>query len=146
MSTTRTAAVAVLALALAMPALAQKMPAAKMDSSMGAPMLKYTAMPSMNMMMSGGAVEVSPAPGFKLVSQSVTGHNATLVFQSKDSKGLFDFYNQAIMSEGWKQDTTMKMPRMSQGEYGEAYVMKTYKLDLMSVSMGALTTVTLKTH
>ena len=153
MPTYRIAAVAALALALAAPALAQKMdnmkmPADKMNSAMSAdaPMLKYTAMPSMNMMMSGGAVEFGKMPGETLLSRSAAGHNATLIYQSQNAKGLFDFYNKAIMGEGWKEDMNMKMGMMGKGEYAEAYVMKNWKLDLKAVNRGGRTTVTLRTH
>ncbi|WP_420593577.1 hypothetical protein [Deinococcus sp.] len=162
MNLNRNAALALSLLALTVSALAQKTDTKMTDSKMtdtkmtdskmsdgkmsGAPMLQFSKMADMNMMMSGEAVEVSAAPGFKLLSQSVKDHNATLVFQSKDSKGLFDFYNKAIKSEGWTQDANMKMPAMSKGEYAEAYVMKTFKLDLLAVNRGDRTTVTFKTH
>ena len=159
------------ALALAAPALAQKMDG-KMNSStmsttkmsgtkmmdskmsgqkmsgmmMGAPMLKYTSMPGMNMMMSGNTVEFTKAPGYRLLSYTYNMHNATLIYQSTDAKGLFNFYNKAIMSEGWREDMNMKMGMMSMGEYGEAYVSKNWKLDLMTVNRGSRTTVMLRTH
>ena len=143
------------ALVLAVPAFAQKMdsqmkdskmPGEKMSGMMGAPMLKYTGMPGMNMMMSGNTVEFTKAPGYKLMNYSYNMHSATLIYQSANAKGLFDFYNKAIMAEGWKEDINMKMGMMKTGEYGEAYVMKNWKLDLMTTNRGSLTTVTLRTH
>lgn len=149
------------ALVLAAPALAQKMDGTMnttkmsgtkmMDSKMsgmmmGAPMLKYTTMSGMNMMMSGNTVEFTKAPGYKLLSYSYNMHSATLIYQSTNAKGLFDFYNKAIVSEGWKEDMNMKMGMMARGEYGEAYISKNWKLDLMATNRGSRTTVTLKTH
>lgn len=123
-----------------------KMPEQKMSGMMGAPMLKYTTMSGMNMMMSGNTVEFTKAPGYKLVSYSYNMHSATLIYQSTNANGLFNFYNKAIMGEGWKEDMNMKMGMMKTGEYGEAYVSKNWKLDLMTMNQGSRTTVTLRTH
>jgi len=59
-----------------------------------------------------------------------------LSYQSATTKGLSDFYNKAIRAEGW----------MRTGEYGEAYIMKNGKLDLMTTNQGSCITVTLRSH
>lgn len=123
-----------------------KMPEQKMASTMGAPTLKYTMMSNMNMMMSGHTVQFTKAPGYKLIDYIYNMHNATLSYQTTNAKGLYDFYNKAIMGEGWKEDMSMKMGMMAKGEYSEAYVMKNWKLDLMATNRGNRTTVTLRTH
>ncbi len=137
-------------LVLPVTALAQTKPAAMPMSntkmSMNAPTLKYSAMPNMNMMMSGNSVDISPAAGFKLLKHRVRGHTGTLTYASKDAKGLFDFYNKALGGEGWKEDMGMKMGMMKAGTYAEAYTMKTWKLDLMTQTVGSNTVVTIKTH
>ena len=115
-------------------------------SNMKAPMLKYSMMANMNMMMSGHNVDISPATGYKILSHRVRGHTATLTYASSNAKGLFDFYNTALAGEGWKEDMGMKMGMMKSGEYAEAYMMKNWKLDLMTQIRGRRTVVTIKTH
>ena len=115
-------------------------------SSMKTPMLKYSTMANMNMMMSGHNVDISPAPGYKILSHRVRGHTATLTYASNNAKGLFDLYNTALVGESWKEDMGMKMGMVKSGEYAEAYVMKNWKLDLMTQTRGSRTVVTIKTH
>ena len=111
-----------------------------------APTLKFSAMPNMNMMMSGSSVDISAAPGYKLTKHRVRRHKGTLTYASVDAKGLFDFYNKALGSEGWKEDMGMKMGMVKAGTYAEAYIMNTFKLDLMTHVVGSNTVVTIKTH
>ncbi|TSA87399.1 hypothetical protein FNU79_02620 [Deinococcus detaillensis] len=155
MNKTRLLVSGLLALTLAAPAMAHKMdvkahdlkmPGERMGDMMGAPMFKYSANPMMNMMMAGNTVAFTKAPGYSLMNYSYSRHGATLVYKSKDAEGLSAFYNKAIMAEGWKEDMNMKMGMMKTGEYAEAYMMKKWKLDLMTVTRGDRTTVTLKTH
>ena len=138
------------ALVLPVNALAQTKPAAmpmsNTNMSMKAPTLKYSAMPNMNMMMAGNSVDISAATGYKLLKHRVRSHTGTLTYASTDAKGLFDFYNKALSSEGWKEDMGMKMGMMKAGTYAEAYTMKTFKLDLMTQVVGSTTVVTVKTH
>ena len=122
------------------------MPMATTNMSMKAPTLKYSAMPNMNMMMSGSSVDIGPATGFKLLKHRVRRHTGILTYASTDAKGLFDFYNRALASEGWKEDMGMKMGMMKAGTYAEAYTMNTSKLDLMTQTVGSNTVVTIKTH
>lgn len=89
------------------PALAQTMPADAMKTGeammSAAPTFAYTGDAAMNMMMSGaGVVGIAAAPGEKLVSRSVKGTGATLVYSGKNSAGIFAFYDRAIKAEGWK--------------------------------------------
>ena len=139
------------ALVLPVTALAQTKPAPVMpmtntNMSMKAPTLKFSAMPNMNMMMSGSSVDISAAPGYKLTKHRVRRHKGTLTYASVDAKGLFDFYNKALGSEGWKEDMGMKMGMVKAGTYAEAYIMNTFKLDLMTHVVGSNTVVTIKTH
>ena len=138
------------ALVLPVTALAQTKPAAmpmsNTNMSMQSPTLKYSAMPNMNMMMSGNSVDISAATGYKLLKYRVRSHTATLTYASTDAKGLFDFYNKALGGEGWKEDMSMKMGMMKAGTYAEAYTMKTFKLDLMTQVVGSTTVATVKTH
>ncbi|AZI44594.1 hypothetical protein EHF33_16965 (plasmid) [Deinococcus psychrotolerans] len=62
-------------------------------------------------------------------------NGVTLVYKSKDAKGLSAFYDKAIMAEDWKENMNMKMG-----------MMKKWKLDLMTVARGDRTAITLKTH
>jgi hypothetical protein len=136
-------------LVLPVTALAQTkstMPMSNTNMSMKVPTLKYSAMPNMNMMMSGKSVDIGPAMGFKLRTHRVRRHSATLTYATTDAKGLFDFYNKAIASEGWKQDMGMKMGMMAMGTYAEAYTMNNWKLDLKTTKVGSNTVVTFKTH
>jgi hypothetical protein len=110
------------------------------------PSLKYSAVPNMNMMMSGHSIDISPATGFKLLRHRVRRHTGTLTYASRDARGLFAFYNTALGSEGWKEDMTMKMGMTTAGSYTEAYTMNTWKLDLMTRVVGSTTVVTIKTH
>ncbi|GAA4010648.1 hypothetical protein GCM10022631_24120 [Deinococcus rubellus] len=114
--------------------------------TMGAPTLMYTTKPGLNMMMMGHAVQFTKAPGYKLIDYTYNLHNATLSYRTTDAKGLYAFYNKALMGEGWREDMNMKMGMMRRGEYSEAYVMKNWKLDLMTTNRGSRTTVTLRTH
>ncbi|MGY2894612.1 hypothetical protein [Deinococcus sp. UYEF24] len=110
------------ALTLAAPALAQTTPAMpapvmKMNDTMmkAAPTFAFSTQSGMNMMMnSGGAVAISSAPGEKLVSRSVKGTAATLVYTGKNSASIFAFYDKAIKAEGWKT-TAMDGKMMVEG-------------------------------
>ena len=136
-------------LVLPVTAFAQTKPAMPMSStnmSMKAPTLKFSAMPNMNMMMAGNSVDISAATGYKLLKHRVRRHTGTLTYASTDAKGLFDFYNKSLSSEGWKEDMGMKMGMMKTGMYAEAYTMNTFKLDLMTQVVGSTTVVTVKIH
>lgn len=122
------------------------MPMSNTNMSMKVPTLKFSAMPGMNMMMSGSSVDISPATGYKLLKHRVRRHTGTLTYASADAKGLFDFYNKALAGEGWKEDMGMKMGMMKAGTYAEAYTINTFKLDLMTQTVGNKTIVTVKTH
>jgi len=91
-----------------------KMPMEKMSGSMkGAPSFHFSTAAGMNMMMSGGKVDVTAAPGERLISRRISGRSAVLVYAGKNTAGLFKYYDSAIKSEGWK--TTMMDGRMMSG-------------------------------
>ncbi|WP_407569158.1 hypothetical protein [Deinococcus altitudinis] len=127
MNTKNTLALSILtaALTLAAPAVAQTMqatpampaPAMKASDTMmkAVPAFAFSTQSGMNMMMnSGGAVEIAAAPGEKLVSRSVKGTAATLVYAGKNSASIFAFYDRAIKAEGWKT-TAMDGKMMAEG-------------------------------
>ncbi len=114
------------ALTLAAPALAQTTPAMpapamKMGDTMmkAAPTFAFSTEAGMNMMMSGGAVDITAVPGEKLVSRNVRGTAATLIYSGKNSGAIFAFYDKAIKSEGWKT-TAMDGKMMAEGSMAKA--------------------------
>lgn len=101
----------------AMPAPAMPAPAMKGGDTMmkAAPTFAFSTQAGMNMMMnSGGAVEISAASGEKMISRSVKGTAATLVYSGKNSASIFAFYDRAIKAEGWK--TTVMDGKMMAGD------------------------------
>ena len=100
------------ALTLAVPALAQTAPTQtapadtmKTGGAMmkAAPTFVFSTQAGMNMMMSSaGVVDIAAVPGEKLVSRSVQGQAATLLYSGKNSASIFAFYDKAIKAEGWK--------------------------------------------
>jgi hypothetical protein len=109
-------------LTLAAPALAQATTPAKPADTMkmndammkAAPTFAFSTEAGMNMMMSGGAVEITAVPGEKLVSRSIKGMAATLLYSGKNSGAIFAFYDKAIKAEGWK--TTAMDGKMMSGD------------------------------
>ena len=79
-----------------------------------APTFAFSKEAGMNMMMSAGVVDISAAPGEKMISRSVSGQSATLVYSGKNSQAIFNFYDEAIKSEGWKT-TAMDGKMMAEG-------------------------------
>ena len=79
-----------------------------------APTFAFSKEAGMNMMMSAGVVDISAAPGEKMISRSVSGQSATLVYSGKNSQAIFNFYDKAIKSEGWKT-TAMDGKMMAEG-------------------------------
>ena len=117
MTTLKLTASLLLAALSCSPALAQTAPAqntpaqttpAKPADSMSAAMMKaaptfhYSTEAGMNMMMQGGVVAITAAPGERLISRAVSGQKATLVYSGKNSAAIFAFYDSAIKAEGWK--------------------------------------------
>ncbi|WP_424951238.1 hypothetical protein [Deinococcus sp.] len=115
------------ALTLAAPTLAQTATPAKPADTMAAPTMKagdtmmkaaptfaFSSDAAMNMMMSAGVVDISAVPGEKMVSRSVKGTSATLVYGGKNSAAIFAFYDKAIKAEGWKT-TAMDGKMMADG-------------------------------
>ncbi|WP_309569708.1 hypothetical protein [Deinococcus sp.] len=145
---TLTTAVSLSAALTLSPALAQtKNDGMSMPAMSGVPMLHFTSEKGMNMMMGhSGDLMIMAAPGMGKYTYKMSGHTATITYATKNAKALFAHYDKAIRAEGWKEDMNMAMGMMSAGHYGEAYVMGKYKLDLSSVNMGAMTTVTFKVH
>ena len=113
---------ALTALMIAVPTLAQAQTAPakpadtmKADTMMkAAPTFAFSKEAGMNMMMSAGVVDISAAPGEKMISRSVSGQSATLVYSGKNSQAIFNFYDKAIKSEGWK--TTAMDGKMMAGD------------------------------
>jgi hypothetical protein len=110
---TKLALTTLTALMLAVPvlfasALAQTAPAKPADTMKADTMLKaaptfmFSKEAAMNMMMTGGVVDIAAVPGEKMISRSVNGQSATLVYSGKNSQAIFNFYDKAIKSEGWK--------------------------------------------
>lgn len=130
-----------------------KMPMEKMSGSMkGAPSFHFSTAAGMNMMMSGGKVDVTAAPGERLISRRVSGRSATLVYAGENSAGLFKFYDAAIKSEGWKT-TMMDGPMMSGGKMGSmkgthsaTFAMSGHHIDLNVQPGAGRVTVTLKSR
>jgi hypothetical protein len=100
---------------------AQTTPAKPADTMKSATMMKaaptfaFSKDAGMNMMMSGNAVDITAAPGEKLITKSIAGQSATLVYSGKNSQAIFDFYDKAIKSEGWKT-TAMDGKMMADGK------------------------------
>ena len=112
------------ALTLAAPALAQTgatqtAPADTMKTGSAmmkaAPTFMFSTQAGMNMMMStAGVVDIAAVPGEKLVSRTIKGQAATLLYSGKNSASIFSFYDKAIKAEGWK--TTAMDGKMMTGD------------------------------
>ncbi|WP_237724643.1 hypothetical protein [Deinococcus alpinitundrae] len=73
------------------------MPEERMPGIIGAPILKYTSVPNMNMMVYGHAVGFGKVPSYKLSDYTYTTCGATLRYQKARRRGLFDLYNKTLM-------------------------------------------------
>ena len=160
------------ALMIAAPVLAQTTKPAdtmKADTMLkAAPNFMFSKDQGMNMMMSGGAVDIAQVPGEKLISKSITGQAATLVYSGKNSQAIFNYYDKAIKAEGWKTtamdgrmmadtmskptDTmakpadTMAKPAsaMTSGSHSATFAMGGHTIDLLVRESGGRVTVTFR--
>ena len=125
-----------------------------------APTFMFSKDQNMNMMMSGGAVDISAVPGVKLISKSISGQAATLVYSSKNGVMIFTYYDKAIKSEGWKttaMDAHMMTDKMAKpdamakpagammsGSRSATFAMGGHTIDLLVRGAGGQVTVTFK--
>ena len=68
-----------------------------------APMFKFGKDEAKNMMM-GAKDEISIAayPKMKLLARNVTAKEAVLIYSGKDAQAPFEFYEKALVKDGWK--------------------------------------------
>jgi hypothetical protein len=126
-----------------------------------APNFMFSKDQGMNMMMSGGAVDIAQVPGEKLISKSISGQAATLVYSGKNSLAIFTYYDKAIKSEGWKTTAmdgrmmadTMAKPAdavakptgaMMGGTHSATFALGGHTIDLLVRESGGRVTVSFK--
>jgi hypothetical protein len=76
--------------------------------ALAAPSFKFGKTDKANMMMGkNDVIEIAPYPKFKLLAQNVTAKSATLIYQGKDAHAPFEFYEAALIKDGWKSSDVM---------------------------------------
>ncbi|WP_407543502.1 hypothetical protein Q0M94_27425 (plasmid) [Deinococcus radiomollis] len=108
--------------------------------------LKFTAMPGMNMVKSSRWINVTPTPGYPLVTYHMIDHVGTLTYASVDARSLFDFYSNALGSQGWKKRVNLNLDRDNASTYAQSYTMRALRLDLKTTTSGKYTTVLIRTR
>jgi hypothetical protein len=52
-------------------------------------------------------IEIAAYPKFKLLARNITAKSATLIYQGKDAHAPFEFYEAALIKDGWKSSDAM---------------------------------------
>ena len=76
--------------------------------ALAAPTFKFGKTDKANMMMGkNDIIEIAAYPKFKLLARNVTAKSATLIYQGKDAHAPFEFYEAALIKDGWKSSDAM---------------------------------------
>jgi hypothetical protein len=76
--------------------------------ALAAPTFKFGKSDKANMMMGkNDVIEIAAYPKFKLLARNITAKSATLIYQGKDAHAPFEFYEAALIKDGWKSSDAM---------------------------------------
>jgi hypothetical protein len=76
--------------------------------ALAAPTFKFGKTDKANMMMGkNDIIEIAAYPKFKLLARNITAKSATLIYQGKDAHAPFEFYEAALIKDGWKSSDAM---------------------------------------
>ena len=76
--------------------------------ALAAPTFKFGKTDKANMMMGkNDVIEIAAYPKFKLLARNITAKSATLIYQGKDAHAPFEFYEAALIKDGWKSSDAM---------------------------------------
>jgi hypothetical protein len=76
--------------------------------ALAAPSFKFGKTDKANMMMGkNDVIEIAAYPKFKLLARNITAKSATLIYQGKDAHAPFEFYEAALIKDGWKSSDAM---------------------------------------
>ena len=76
--------------------------------ALAAPSFKFGKTDKANMMMGkNDVIEIAAYPKFKLLARNITAKSATLISQGKDAHAPFEFYEAALIKDGWKSSDAM---------------------------------------
>lgn len=110
--------------------------------ALAAPVFVFSTDPAMNLMMKGETIQLSAYPKLKLSYWHINPTKATFIYQGTDVKDAYDFYDQSLGKEGWKDAPAMGLENgiMKDGSYAGTYAREEYTLDLtVKVEMGKMT-------
>ena len=63
-----------------------------------------------------------------------------------DARSLFEFYSNALGSQGWKKRVNLNLDRDNASTYAQSYTMRALRLDLKTTTSGKYTTVLIRTR
>jgi hypothetical protein len=76
--------------------------------ALATPTFKFGKTDKANMMMGkNDVIEIAAYPKFKLLARNITAKSATLIYQGKDAHAPFEFYEAALIKDGWKSSDAM---------------------------------------
>jgi hypothetical protein len=76
--------------------------------ALAAPTFKFGKTDKANMMMGkNDVIEIAAYPKFPLLARNITAKSATLIFKGKDAHAPFEFYEAALIKDGWKSSDAM---------------------------------------
>jgi hypothetical protein len=89
--------------------------------ALAAPTFKFGKTDNANMMMGkNDIIEIAAYPKFKLLARNITAKSATLIYQGKDAHAPFEFYEKALIKDGWKSSDAMMAGDAMAGKSGDA--------------------------
>ena len=106
--------------------------------ALAVPVLHFSSDAKLNLMMKNEIVQVDTHPMLKLIFQHVNHSKMTMIYQGSDAKGIYEFYDQALGKQGWKDAPAMgHNGEVREGDYQGTYAFEEYTLSFMAkVEMG----------
>jgi hypothetical protein len=100
--------------------------------ALATPVFSFSPDPKMNLMMKGETIQLSAYPMLKLAYWHINQTKATFIYNGTDAKGVYEFYDQALGAEGWKDAPNLDMENgvRKDGSYEGAYALEEYTLSL----------------
>lgn len=109
--------------------------------ALATPVFSFSPDAKMNLM-KGETIQLSAYPMLKLAYWHINKTKATFIYSGTDAKGVYEFYDQALGAEGWKDAPNLSMENgvRKDGSYEGTYAMDEYTLSLsIKVDMGRVT-------
>lgn len=110
--------------------------------ALATPVFTFSPDPKMNLMMQGETIQLSAYPMLTLSYWHINQTKATFIYKGTDAKGVYEFYDQALGAEGWKDAPAMGLENglRKDGSYEGTYAMDEYTLSLsIKLEMGRVT-------